>query len=319
MCIVGLALAALAGIGFLIDWFSRGSSRRTWVALGVATAVALVLNTHLLAGPWGEVGRALPLTTAAFLVWCVPRAWRATDPATRARHSALAVWAVFSFVLLGKILLNARLYHYGFTLAMPATLLLVVAGVELLPRSVRWTARPSVVRAVAVAFVVSLMIVHLRWSAELLAPKDFVIGHDGDTIVVHSPDASPRTEMVLQALDLIQRVVPADGTLAVFPEGIMLNYLARRRASTPYVNFMPPELATFGEDAILEAHQRSPPDLVVLVHKDTSEYGVGPFGHDPRYGARIMGWIQASYTLLETIGQDPKYAHGYGIEIFRRR
>jgi hypothetical protein len=33
---------------------------------------------------------------------------------------------VFSFLLLGKIVLNVRVWHYGFTLAMPSTMLLVM-------------------------------------------------------------------------------------------------------------------------------------------------------------------------------------------------
>jgi hypothetical protein len=309
------ALLVIGGVALLADWLSRRAAGRTWIAVALAVGLALVLNTQLLAGPWGEIGRALPVTTAALFVWFAVRAWRSRDP----RAGAAAVWAAFSLGLLGKILLNSRLYHYGFSLAMPATLLLVVACVEWLPASLAWTTRPSIARGAGVAFILSLVVVHLRWSAELLAPKDFVMGQGGDSFVVHSPETSPRTAIVLRAIDRIQALLPPNGTVAVFPEGIMLNYLTRRQAPTAYVNFMPPELAAFGEQAILEAHRRAPPDLVVLVQKDTAEYGVGPFGRDPNYGARLMSWIRANYRPVETIGKDPAAGDAYGIQILRRR
>ena len=86
-------------------------------------------------------------------------------------------------------------------------------------------------------------------------------------------------------LDRVARELPADGTLLVLPEGVTVNYLARRRSPTPYVNFMPPELLMYGEDAIVAALEADPPDLVALVHKSTAEYGLPLFG--THYGRRV--------------------------------
>jgi hypothetical protein len=41
----------------------------------------------------------------------------------------------------------------------------------------------------------------------------------------------------------------------------------------------------------------------VLVHKDTSEYGVPLFGRD--YGVTFMHWIREHYTPLAPIGDPP--------------
>ena len=56
-----------------------------------------------------------------------------------------------------------------------------------------------------------------------------------------------RVAYVNRALEYLRERMAPDETLAVLPEGVMLNYLLRRRAPTPYINYMPPELRLYGE------------------------------------------------------------------------
>jgi len=100
----------------------------------------------------------------------------------------------------------------------------------------------------------------------------------------------------------------------------MINYLARRRTPTPYLNFMPPELILFGEDHMVKALDQSPPDCVVLVHKDTSEYGLPLFGHD--YGRELMSWVRSRYrqTWVDPRADEPLVPGArFGIAILERR
>jgi hypothetical protein len=94
----------------------------------------------------------------------------------------------------------------------------------------------------------------------------------------------------------------APRTMAVVPEGVMLNYLARVPTPTRYVNFMPPEEILFGDDAWAAAFDDAPPDLVLSVPKDVSEYGRGPFGVG--YGVALGGWIGGRYGLSEIVRVD---------------
>jgi hypothetical protein len=82
---------------------------------------------------------------------------------------------------------------------------------------------------------------------------------------------------------------------------------------------MPPELMAFGEQDILGSLSAHPPDFVVLVHRDTKEYGFPLFGTDLRYGQRTLNWLDAGYQPVRTVGQNPRDANGYGMEILRRR
>ena len=104
----------------------------------------------------------------------------------------------------------------------------------------------------------------------------------------------------------------------MLPEGVMLNYLARRETSIPYLNFMPPELLAFGEREIIASLDQSSPDFVVLVHKDASEFGVGFFGSDPNNGQMIMEWVDRHYESAQTILNEPLRDDRFGIRIMRR-
>ena len=86
---------------------------------------------------------------------------------------------------------------------------------------------------------------------------------------------------------------------------------------TPYVNFMPVEMLMFGERSMLAAFQARPPDYVVLISKDTSEYGYRTFGRD--YGTNLYAWIVARYEHFGQIGPPPLQEGGFGIEVLRRR
>jgi hypothetical protein len=81
---------------------------------------------------------------------------------------------------------------------------------------------------------------------------------------------------------------------------------------------MPPEMKIFGERAILSAFESSPPDVIVLAHKEAREYGFRPFGLEPRYGASIMTWVRSHYRTLDVIGDSPLTDDGAGFEILRR-
>jgi len=84
------------------------------------------------------------------------------------------------------------------------------------------------------------------------------------------------------------------------------------------INFMMTEMIVFGEDAMVAALAAHPPDYVLLVDKDTSEFGVGAFGVDPNYGRRIMAWIEEHYEEAALFGAEPFHNRGFGIRILRR-
>ena len=97
----------------------------------------------------------------------------------------------------------------------------------------------------------------------------------------------------------------------------MLNYLLRLENPTPYANLMPPEMLVFGEERIVEAFRANPPDYIVLVNKDTTEFGARFFGQD--YGRRPARWIKDHYEGVFLVGQAPFVdPHSFGLLLLRR-
>ena len=268
--------------------------RRRGAQLPLAVGVFVVLVGLLVSLPlvtWLLAFRPLPLFAAAgcavaFGGWVRQRG----DPEAAARGTVRVCLFILALALLAKMPLNARPHMYGFALAMPASVLLVVALVGWVPA---WLTRRGgsgqVFQAAALAVVATATAAHLRISHELSRAKTVQVSRGADAF-----RADARGHWVGVALGEIEQRVAPGQTLATFPEGLMVNYLARRANPTPFTSFVPPEMRRHGEARILEACQASPPDFVALVRKDMSEYGVGPFGHG--YARRLYGWIEAHYA-----------------------
>lgn len=305
----GLWIAVLApaiGLAFALRGH-RLSRRGPALALfGIYVAVLLALDGRI---HWLAAAKPLPIVALATIAsaW-----WQGRREVERA-PLALA-FAVYALALMGKMILNPRVQHYGFALALPATLLALFVLACWLPAWIDARGgRGALVRAGALGMFVAAAAAHL-WIT-----KRFVEHKTEHPIAgVNDFRADVRGKYVREALvDLLGRVGP-DTSIAVLPEGVMINFLLYSRNPTPYVNFMPPELMFFGEDAMLASFQRQPPDLIVLVHKDTSEYGFPLFGRD--YGQKLMAWVRAGYAPAKLIGDVPLEPDSrFGIQILLER
>lgn len=249
----------------------------------------------------------LVVAIVAFVRW-----WR---DRSGTRSTDATAFVAFALVLRAKMLLNARLVHYGFALTMLATALIVVALAEWFPTALaRFRIDAAAVRAGVVALLIGFAFVHLEVSAKTLARKDFVIGQDGDRF-----RTDVRGRVVDAALTWLRaRSAGKRPTLAVLPEGMTINYLARLDAPTPYINLVPPELLLLGEANIVASFVAELPDVVLLVHKSTAAYGLPWFGRD--YARDLSKWIAGNYCTAALFGDPPlQPGSAFGIAVLVRR
>ncbi len=160
--------------------------------------------------------------------------------------------------------------------------------------------------------LVAAIVSYLALSHAWYRSKVVTIGSGGDRFL-----ASARGMAVYEALRQLKQMTPHNGTLAVLPEGVMMNYLSRRESPLRLVNFMPPELIAFGERALLDSLESRPPDVVFLVQRDTSEYGYPRFGTTASYGQQVISWVKESYRTTAIVPGEAKRAPDLEIEILQ--
>lgn len=268
-------------------------------ALGLA---AFLLFAWVLSG--FEPARFLPVTRAFPIymlvmigVFGVTVARAVMDGRRDDLAAARLAFAVLALVLMAKIILAVKFIHYGFTLAMPAAALTVVALTSWIPDWIdRRGGTGAIFRGVALA-PVAIMVLSFIYVAHVRLDKRVVeFGSGADAFRITEEQAH-----LAEALAFVEERMEPGATLAVIPEGIMINYLARRVNPTPYVNFMPPEFIIFGDDRIVDGFRRNPPDYVMLVQRETMEYGT-PFDV---FGESLLTWIEANYETVHVIGDQP--------------
>ncbi len=291
--------------------FRAPASRVLSFAIGGCAAAAFLALWPKSLSSWLWVTTPLPLAVFGWLAIECVRQWR--RPADESDARLRVAVAVFATLLTAKIAFRTVLFHYGFALAMPIAMVAVAALCDWIPGWIdRRGGRGALMRGAAVVAIAALLVTTTRISLLRYERHRHGVGSGADAFI-----ADARGAYVNALLRQMRASVPADATLLVMPEGVMVNYLARRRNPTGFLNFMPPEILLFGEDRILAGFERNAPDYVALVHKRTVEYGLPYFGVD--YGRDLIAWVDRDYELMTRIGDVPFTPDtSFGITLHRR-
>lgn len=275
-----------------VAFFGRGELRLDERLYSLAAA-AWPVTCVIVGGPWLNWRQSL-LPLPFFLATCVALGLRRAAPSTRSGgNSTILLLNVFALLLLIRIPLNATAAHYGFALAMPGTLMLVLWAIDGAPC---WVAarglneRPFKIAVIAVVGLFALS--HLQMSAGYMTLRQFALGEDGDAMKVDL-----RGAVVSKAVETVTRHVAADQTLVTLPEGAMVNYLSRRRSTVSHTVFHPTALSMYGESALLSELQARPPDYILAFSReirDLREFGCVRFGED--CAQRIVAWQRDLYA-----------------------
>lgn len=297
-----LALAPAAALALFV------ADRRRSALAALALSLALVaLGWPVLQSRFADLGRPLPFFSLAFGALALLALRRDRDP----KDANAAVLAVFALVLMGKMILNAKFWHYGFTLAVPGAVVMVALLTDTIPRLLDGKGgRGGLFRAVALVALALTAAAYLQVSWRMARETRFAVGEGRDRFV-----ADKRGPLVGQAAAWIKANSRPGETVLVLPEGAMINYLSRRPGSNPVLTLLPIDEVVFGEGRILSAIKGSPPTFVALVDRTTVEYGPVWLGTD--YGRETMRWIEENYRPVALMGAPPLQNQGFGILILR--
>lgn len=282
-------------------------------------AACFCIVTYFLDIPF--LSRSLPVVVAAVFVVLFVSYFKASTVEEGQRILPPLLLASLSFCLLGKMILNCSISSYGVFLALPSAVLLVVVLVWYFPEWLDKKGRNGKSFRTAALIVLALLSMRCVYVSYVLiyGQKGWNFGKGADRIVTFNPSMDPRVSVTAEAVDWLSSHLRDDETFVALPEGIMLNYLLRRKTLSRYTNFMMPEIMAFGEGNILNDLMKYPPDYVVVVHKDTSEFGVDFFGKDSRYGKSIKTWVKTNYYQVRLFGNEPLVDERFGIKIMKSR
>jgi hypothetical protein len=336
-------LVLCAVLGVCAAWFRRTidtPAKRLVTAGLMALLVALASALD-----WVDCGRSLPILVLGLCVLLWKRADifqdRKTVETAKSSGSGSALlndeggpsleksgaqtvfpflFSIFALFLLAKLGFYSRIWHYGFVLAMPAFCAAVYLLHWLLPSLLERFGVNRRLFRVTVWLLLVVGFLRLFVQSQLVyASKTVPVGSGSDTVLTFGGKMNPAGPGIQTALSWVRTNIPPESTLAVLPEGVMVNYLSRRANPTRYLVWNPAEIASFGQENMTAAFRDHPPDYVMLIHRDASEYGARYFGQEKKFGLDLMQWIGSQYEPVCLIGNEPLQDDLFGIKVLRRR
>ena len=251
---LGIAVASAVAVA-LIGWLLQ---RRSFLAVPAVVLGAIAFNSDSFFRGWAL------LQVVALIV------------ALRRPNSPLIFFAAFSVASTLRVVLNVSPQWYGCALVVPVyALSAYVLFADERTRSNWW-----------LLLVAAICARDLFEQRERYALKTFPIQSTRGVIY----DANGDRAAILT--DLIQSV--RGPTLAVFPEGVTLNYLTRKATPLHFYMFTPPETADPSvESEVLADLRAGHPDELAIVSRDVTEYGFHGFGSD--YDRKIAAYLIQNY------------------------
>lgn len=314
----GIALGiggVLVGAGLAVNRLGAPVGR-----LAVAVALLVLISIpawRASSSQWIQVGRCLPLLALLLAVWQGVAGFRrdgARDPAVQLR----LLLSLLALALLARMALNGRIFQFGFYQAALSAVVVVAFLVGELPRWVGMAVggRATVwagVGALLLPGLVILMDQNYRTHRLLSYP----IGTGRDTFNTFQPGfLSPSSHLLAGLVDELSRR-PADETVLVLPEGLMINYLTRKRSPLPHFFYYSVVTENGREARLVQTLRTRPPAWVVLVAQDLREYGIQQYGERPGRGQELLAWVAENYESAGSVDGAPMELRAHGIQLFR--
>jgi len=311
--LTGLVLVVICGVMAMAArvWTRAPKFSAGWWWLSAVVAAMGGLGAWLAndqAGQWREIGTALNfpvmLAAAYTIVWSFRAAW--TGRADWVRPLGLAVIGVAAALMLTRMVLNGRIYHFGFFMMPLAALwlmhLMLIEAARPTPDGLRanWLL-PVVFSLLLLTGVVTLA----KFSFQHYAEKNLEVGEGRDHFYTYNTDVIYNGQFLKDLLKAFKSATPQAQTLAVFPEGIAVNYHLRIRSPLAEVDFHPPALAYAGPAHVLGELEAHPPESIILMAQDFSEFDLPYFGANEASGRNILFWINDHYWLAAVEGHSP--------------
>ena len=298
------------GAGWIESWRER-SQKKSLLLASLAFGGAALFSGGIYPLLLHESSLTLVALTV-FIVLLVQR--RAHRDREKVSVDLAIVWVVMAGLLLAKFPLRPSIMHYGFVLAMPIVVLAVALCLDRLPKLLCPLTGGNTCFAVLCFMLLADVMASGVLTLGNLNRKSTPLGSANDLLMT---DPTRGGDHVAKAVEFLKANTSPSHSVMVVPEGVMINYMARRESDSPFVNLCPVEFSIYGEANIHSTISNAPSDYVVLVNKDVAEYGKERFGVDD-YGADVMNWINQNYETVQVFGNPFEASTEHGVTIMKR-
>jgi hypothetical protein len=315
--------AMLAAGGILAVAIVIWLSEREWrprlrlPAIGLITAGFVWLSCRVV--DWRQIGRCLFALALAYSLFCIVSFFGRT----RIQQNVVivtgrALLGVLATTLMTRMILNGRIYHYGFYQAALAAALVPAVMIGELPIWLGggWRARGAAALATLAIVLPGIAILANR-SQHSLELKTLAIGSGRDRFYALPGRMEPIGE-IINAVTGVLREKGEGRTLTVLPEGEFINYLARLPNPVPHAFFYAGATSNGREARIVKELERTPPYWIVIISRDLIGYGIERYGEKSGSGEEILRWVEQNYKQVGSIGGDPLDYRERGAIILRK-
>jgi hypothetical protein len=248
---------------------------------------------------WGNIGKSF---LGILIVYIFYTYYINKNNICKIHYNNRFIFVVFAVLLMFRMLLNGRIYQYGF---YQASLAGTVVAVLMLEEPVIYLSSKSS-RLYYRLFVISILLIGVlkitRASNIMYDYKTYLVGESYDSFYTYRTDLN-KTGDVVNHFTNILKARPKSETLLVAPEGLIINYLAKLKNPVPYMDCIPR-----GEklDSILVSElKRKPPTWILFISRDLTEFGINEFGSDRGKGKELVSWAFSNYEIYEKYGDEP--------------
>ena len=212
---------------------------------------------------------------------------------------------VFAVALMTRMVLNGRIFQYGFIQASIAAMVIIAAVLGEVPLFELLGKLGSKLFRIGFVFIISIAVfTTLQNSNRLLSAKTLPIGKGADLMYTYPSNVLMTGQIVGTFSELLAKQT-ADKKIIVIPEGIMINYLARKKSPVDDINYYTSKSA---ESGIVGKLKKTAPSWIIYISRDLTEYGVSKFGSKDQSGEELMNWVKANYHIVIKMGGDPSNA-----------
>lgn len=106
-------------------------------------------------------------------------------------------------------------------------------------------------------------------------------------------------------INFLQKQTKPTDKVVVFPEGMMINFLANRKGDDFYNSLLPLYVETFGEERIIEHFHSTKPEYIIFNNESMSSYGFNHICND--YALDFCSFVFQNYNNVGVIDYGRKY------------